>query len=147
MNLFTTPVHFGGIIVAPGYADPAKFVDGDPYGVSHVSGPENKNPLDEATPNALDHLARRVVSLADRLGAGRRLSVQLGERVNGPPARPAGAPRGRRRCWSGFAVLGPAIDRCAGQLQMGMGVGRGGRKSWAAVVGGATEFPELPQVR
>ena len=147
MNLYTTLMHFGGIIVAPGYTDPAKFVDGNPYGVSHVSGPENKNPLDEATLNALDHLARRVVSLADRLGAGRRLSFQLGERVNGPAARPAGAPRSRRRCRSGFAVLGPAIDRCARRLQMGRGVGRGGREPLAAVVGGATEFPELPQVR
>ena len=147
MNLYTTLMHFGGISVAPGDADPAKFVDGNPYGVSHVSGPENKNPLDMATLNALHHLARRVVSLADRLDAGRRLSFQLGERVNGPPARPAGAPRRRRRCRSGFAVLVPAIDRRARRLQMGMGVGRGGREPWAAVVGGTTEFPELPRVR
>jgi len=30
---------------------------------------------------------------------------------------------------------------------MAMGVGRGAREPWAAVVGGVTEFPELPQVR
>src|ERR1700758_5867613 len=91
INLYTTLMHFGGIVVPPGYTDPSKFVDGNPYGVGHITGPENKNPLDEATLNALDHLARRVVSLADRLGAGRRLSFQLDERVDGPPARPTGA--------------------------------------------------------
>lgn len=67
VNLYTTLMHFGGIIVPPGYTDPVKFVDGNPYGVGHVTGPENKNPLDEATLKALDHLARRVVSVADRL--------------------------------------------------------------------------------
>jgi NAD(P)H dehydrogenase (quinone) len=67
INLYTTLMHFGGIVVPPGYTDPAKFVDGNPYGVSHITGPENKNPLDEATLIALDHLARRVISVADRL--------------------------------------------------------------------------------
>ena len=67
VNLYTTLMHFGGIIVPPGYTDPVKFVDGNPYGVGHITGPENKNPLDEAALNALDHLARRVVGVADRL--------------------------------------------------------------------------------
>ena len=69
VNLYTTLMHFGGIVVPPGYTDPSKFVDGNPYGVGHITGPENKNPLDEATLNALDHLARRVVSVADRLNS------------------------------------------------------------------------------
>jgi NAD(P)H dehydrogenase (quinone) len=67
INLYTTLMHFGGIVVAPGYTDPTKFVDGNPYGVSHITGPENQNPLDKATLNALDHLGRRVISVADRL--------------------------------------------------------------------------------
>jgi NAD(P)H dehydrogenase (quinone) len=69
MNLYTTLIHFGGIIVPPGYTDPSKFVDGNPYGVGHITGPENKNPLDEVTLHALDHLARRVISVADRLSS------------------------------------------------------------------------------
>ena len=69
INLYTTLMHFGGIVVPPGYTDPAKFVDGNPYGVSHITGPENKNPLDEATLIALDHLARRVINVADRLNS------------------------------------------------------------------------------
>jgi NAD(P)H dehydrogenase (quinone) len=69
INLYTTMMHFGGIVVAPGYTDPIKFVDGNPYGVGHITGPENQNLLDEATLNALDHLAHRVIGVADRLNA------------------------------------------------------------------------------
>src|SRR6201988_1558627 len=67
VNLYTTLMHFGGIIVPPGYTDTTKFVDGNPYGVSHITGPETKTPLDDATLNPLDPLPRRVVSVADRL--------------------------------------------------------------------------------
>jgi NAD(P)H dehydrogenase (quinone) len=73
VNLYTTLMHFGGIVVPPGYTDPAKFVDGNPYGVGHITGPENKNPLDEATLNALDHLACRVISVADRLNSKHKM--------------------------------------------------------------------------
>jgi NAD(P)H dehydrogenase (quinone) len=59
-------MHFGGIIVPPGYTDPVKYADGNPYGVSHVTGPENKAQLSDATV-ALEHLARRVVGVAGRL--------------------------------------------------------------------------------
>lgn len=69
LALYITLMHFGGIIVPPGYTDPVKFSDGNPYGVGHVTGPENKNEIDEATQNALDHLARRVVTVAARLQA------------------------------------------------------------------------------
>ncbi|SOJ54135.1 NAD(P)H dehydrogenase (quinone) [Mycobacterium simulans] len=67
MGLYVSLMHFGGIIVPPGYTDPLKFVDGNPYGVSRVATRENINDLDDATAAALDHLARRVVSTADRL--------------------------------------------------------------------------------
>ncbi|MGB3483806.1 MAG: NAD(P)H:quinone oxidoreductase [Mycobacterium sp.] len=67
LALYISLMHFGGIIVPPGYTDAAKFVDGNPYGVGHVTGPENKAELSEATVAALDHLATRVVSVADRL--------------------------------------------------------------------------------
>ncbi len=67
ITLYITLMHFGGILVPPGYTDPVKFGDGNPYGVSHVTGPENKNELSDATLAALDHLARRVVTVAGRL--------------------------------------------------------------------------------
>lgn len=37
LTLYVTLMHFGGIIVPPGYTDPLKFVDGNPYGASLVS--------------------------------------------------------------------------------------------------------------
>ena len=33
LTLYVTMMHFGGIVVPPGYADAVKFVDGNPYGV------------------------------------------------------------------------------------------------------------------
>src|SRR3954464_1450090 len=67
LTLYVTLMHFGGIIVPPGYTDPLKFLDGNPYGVSLVSTHDNINEFEDETSNALDHLARRVVSVADRL--------------------------------------------------------------------------------
>jgi NAD(P)H dehydrogenase (quinone) len=67
LALYNTIHHFGGIIVAPGYTDPLKFVDGNPYGVSHATGPGNDTPLGEPQLAALDHLATRVVTVARRL--------------------------------------------------------------------------------
>ena len=34
LALYNTIYHFGGILVPPGYTDPVKFDDGNPYGVS-----------------------------------------------------------------------------------------------------------------
>jgi NAD(P)H dehydrogenase (quinone) len=65
--LYLTLMHFGGILVPPGYTDPCKFVDGNPYGVSLLSTHDNIDDVDDVTANALDHLARRVVTVADRL--------------------------------------------------------------------------------
>ncbi|HTX96148.1 MAG TPA: NAD(P)H:quinone oxidoreductase [Mycobacterium sp.] len=71
LSLYITLMHFGGIIVPPGYTDPLKFVDGNPYGVSLVSTHDNINEFDDATEKALDHLARRVVLTSGRLrGSG-----------------------------------------------------------------------------
>jgi NAD(P)H dehydrogenase (quinone) len=67
LALYTTIHHFGGIVVAPGYTDGLKFADGNPYGVSHVTGPDNDAPLDEPELDALDHLAERVVRVTERL--------------------------------------------------------------------------------
>ncbi|MGO9507863.1 MAG: NAD(P)H:quinone oxidoreductase [Mycobacterium sp.] len=66
-TLYATVMHFGGIVVAPGYTDPCKFVDGNPYGASLVATHDNINEFDDATGDALEHLARRVVTIAARL--------------------------------------------------------------------------------
>jgi NAD(P)H dehydrogenase (quinone) len=67
LTLYVTLIHFGGIIVPPGYTDPLKFVDGNPYGVSLVSTHDNITEFDDPTDAALDHLARRVVKTAGLL--------------------------------------------------------------------------------
>ncbi|WP_375432116.1 flavodoxin family protein [uncultured Friedmanniella sp.] len=69
LNLYTTIHHFGGIIVSPGYTDGSKFVDGNPYGVGHVTGPANDAPVDEVANTALDHLVSRAVTISRRLNA------------------------------------------------------------------------------
>ncbi|MFI2237878.1 NAD(P)H:quinone oxidoreductase [Streptomyces chrestomyceticus] len=68
LALYTTIHHFGGIVVAPGYTDPAKFADGNPYGTSHVGGPET--PLDDEARTAAGIQARRVVKFTRALKAG-----------------------------------------------------------------------------
>jgi NAD(P)H dehydrogenase (quinone) len=67
LSLYHEVVHFGGILVTPGYTDPLKFADGNPYGASHVSGAENDAPLGDDVLAALDHLAERTIGVADRL--------------------------------------------------------------------------------
>lgn len=67
--LYNTIYHWGGIVVAPGYTEPLKFTDGNPYGASHVGG-MGDIPLDEAAMASIDHLARRTVWIAECLKAG-----------------------------------------------------------------------------
>ena len=67
LTIYITLMHFGGIIVPPGYTDPLKFVDGNPYGASLTATHDNIAEFDAATIDALDHLAKRVVAVTDRL--------------------------------------------------------------------------------
>jgi len=69
LSLYITLMHFGGILVPPGYTDPLKYVDGNPYGASLTAGHGNISEFDDATNDALDHLAKRVVAIADRLNS------------------------------------------------------------------------------
>lgn len=68
LAMYRLVCHFGGFVVPPGYTDPLKFTDGNPYGVSHVSGPDNDDPVGEDVRAALDHLAERTIDVARRLG-------------------------------------------------------------------------------
>lgn len=70
LALYNTIHHFGGIIVPPGYTDPVKFTEGNPYGVSHVTGAGNDIELGAPQLDALDHLVERAISVARRLGTG-----------------------------------------------------------------------------
>ena len=67
LALYQQVIHFGGILVTPGYTDPVKFADGNPYGVSHATGADNDIPLGPEQLDALDHLAERTIRVAQRL--------------------------------------------------------------------------------
>jgi NAD(P)H dehydrogenase (quinone) len=63
LSLYTTAMHWGAIIVAPGYADPVKFEDGgNPYGFSTRAGG-----LDETGEKSVAFQARRLVEFTARL--------------------------------------------------------------------------------
>ncbi|MFI9079062.1 NAD(P)H:quinone oxidoreductase [Streptomyces sioyaensis] len=68
LALYHTIHHFGGILVTPGYTDPAKFSDGNPYGTSHVGGPDN--PLDDDARTAARIQAERVVKFTKAIKHG-----------------------------------------------------------------------------
>lgn len=68
LNLYTSFFHFGGIVVAPGYTDPVKFADGNPYGAAKVTGVTTE--LDENDLASLDHLVNRALAISRRLEAG-----------------------------------------------------------------------------
>ena len=63
IGLYTTMMHWGAIIVAPGYTDPAVFAaGGNPYGTVAVAG----KVTDEAKA-AIEHQAKRLVEVAAKL--------------------------------------------------------------------------------
>ncbi|MFC9644544.1 NAD(P)H:quinone oxidoreductase [Streptomyces mirabilis] len=57
--------HFGGIIVTPGYTDPVKFADGNPYGTSHVNG-QGAIPVDDIARAAAVYQGKRVAAVTAR---------------------------------------------------------------------------------
>lgn len=69
LALYNTIHHIGGIVVAPGYTDPSKHVDGNPYGTSHVSA-RGKIPIDDIARAAAAVQAKRVVMVARALRDG-----------------------------------------------------------------------------
>ncbi|MDX6355634.1 MAG: hypothetical protein QOF98_2537 [Streptomyces sp.] len=66
LALYNSVHHFGGVLVTPGYTDPSKFIDGNPYGTSHVAG-RGDSPVDDITRAAARVQAERVVRLAAAL--------------------------------------------------------------------------------
>ncbi|WP_327290578.1 NAD(P)H:quinone oxidoreductase [Streptomyces sp. NBC_01198] len=69
LALYNTIHHFGGILVTPGYTDPSKFIDGNPYGTSHVAG-QGDIPVGEQTLTAARVQTQRVVRFTRALKTG-----------------------------------------------------------------------------
>ncbi|MBJ6630463.1 NAD(P)H:quinone oxidoreductase [Streptomyces coelicolor] len=68
LALYTSIHHFGGLTVTPGFTDPNKFTDGNPYGTSHVDG-QGANPVDEVTRTAARIQVERVIKIAGAVKA------------------------------------------------------------------------------
>ena len=69
LAMYNSFYHFGGIIVPPGYTDPSKFVDGNPYGASHISQ-NGANPPQEQDLTAVAYSVTRAVRIAEQLQRG-----------------------------------------------------------------------------
>ena len=66
LSLYTTFMHWGAVIVTPGYTDASIFAaGGNPYGYSHT---QEKEFGDEAR-NAIAHQSRRLVEMAGRIAS------------------------------------------------------------------------------
>ena len=64
LSLYTTAMHWGAIVVAPGFTDPVLFkIGGNPYGYSHTQG----QPFTDDVKAAIGHQARRLVAMAAKL--------------------------------------------------------------------------------
>ena len=68
LALSNTFHHFGGVVLAPGYTHPDKFVDGNPYGTSHHDA-NGTVPVSDDTLAAARVQAERVVRFGQALSA------------------------------------------------------------------------------
>jgi|SRR5690625_2590879 len=66
LSLYTTMMHWGAIIVTPGYTDPVVFgAGGNPYGTS-VSVDQEGNMVEDVE-GAVKHQAKRTISVAEKI--------------------------------------------------------------------------------
>lgn len=64
LSFYASVMHWGGIVVAPGYTDEVLFkTGGNPYGYSHTQGAE----FTDDVKAAIGHQARRLVEVAGKL--------------------------------------------------------------------------------
>lgn len=64
LSFYATAIHWGAIVVAPGFTDPVIFkTGGNPYGYSHTQG----QPFGEDEKASIGHQARRLVEVAGKL--------------------------------------------------------------------------------
>lgn len=65
LSLYKVMMHWGAIIVPPGYADPVQFAaGGNPYGVSITVG---DNPVEKDVEEAVKFQAKRTVEVAEKV--------------------------------------------------------------------------------
>lgn len=71
LALYTSMMHWGAIIVPPGYTDPVLFgAGGNPYGTSVTVGEDGKMKDPNQVEAAVKHQARRTVTVAEWVNKG-----------------------------------------------------------------------------
>ncbi|GER69801.1 NAD(P)H dehydrogenase [Weizmannia acidilactici] len=71
LSLYTSMMHWGAIIAAPGYTDPALFAaGGNPYGTSVTVGEDGK--MKDDVQAAVKHQAKRTVQVAEWVKKGQQ---------------------------------------------------------------------------
>lgn len=65
LGLYTSFMHWGAVIVAPGYTNPEIFKTGNPYGYSHSQGA----PFDDTVRAVIGHQATRLVEITSKIVA------------------------------------------------------------------------------
>jgi len=74
LTLYKSMYHWGAIVAAPSYTDPAQFeAGGNPYGVSVSAG---KNDISEKAEKAVAHQTRRTLTIAGWIKTGKSQSPQ-----------------------------------------------------------------------
>ena len=95
LSLYTNFMHWGGIIVTPGYTDEVKFADGNPYGAGKVTGDSTE--LEDVRPRR-DRPPRRTRPTRRR--APRELTTRrhnMWSRISEPPLHTVVDAAGSRR--------------------------------------------------
>ncbi len=68
-GLYATAMHWGTVIVAPGYTDPIQFETGNPYGFSMIAGE-----IDDKSRKAIAHQSRRLVEMTAKIAASEKVA-------------------------------------------------------------------------
>jgi NAD(P)H dehydrogenase (quinone) len=66
LTMYTVFIHWGCVLVPPGFTHPTQFVTGNPYGVSHVDRNGQDRPSEDTLTSAR-YLGERVATFASRL--------------------------------------------------------------------------------
>ncbi|MEE6168555.1 MULTISPECIES: NAD(P)H:quinone oxidoreductase [unclassified Mycolicibacterium] len=71
LALYNCVLHFGGLVVTPGFLREADAFVRNPYGASHYTRADGSRPVDEPALDAARNLGRRVAAVAATIRAGR----------------------------------------------------------------------------
>ena len=84
ISLYTTMMHWGAIVVPPGYTDPIQFkAGGNPYGVTVTA---DGGPIPDEVKQAIEFQTRRLIEVASKLAADEDADAAAGS-TSGAAAR------------------------------------------------------------